>query len=81
HDILFLKGRLFTTVSTLSLVPSLSLHKNRYTCDVRHETLTVDTAKLRTSFDVEITSPPSIPDIHGYSSRLYLINGSRLTLS
>ncbi|CAF3700945.1 unnamed protein product [Rotaria socialis] len=77
----FAQGRLFTTVSTLSLVPSLSLHKNRYTCDVRHETLTDDTAKFRTSFDVEVTSPPSIPDIHGYSSRFYLINGSRLTLS
>lgn len=68
-------------MSTLSLVPSLSLHKNRFTCDVRHETLTDDTNKLRTSFDVEVTSPPTIPVIHGYSSRFYLINGSRLSLS
>jgi len=74
-------GRLFSTVSTLSLIPSLSLHKTRFTCDVRHETLINDTNKLRTSFDVEITSPPSIPIIRGYPSTFRLMNGSRLTLS
>jgi len=63
------------------LVPSLSLHKIRFTCVVRHETLTDDTNKLQTSFDVEITSPPSIPIIRGYPSTFRLINGSRLTLS
>jgi hypothetical protein len=68
-------------VSTLALVPSLSLHKIRFTCVVRHETLTDDTNKLQTSFDVEITSPPSIPIIRGYPSTFRLINGSRLTLS
>ncbi|CAF1114272.1 unnamed protein product [Rotaria sordida] len=77
----FTQGRLFSTVSTLILTPSLSLHKNRFTCDVRHETLNNDSNKLRSSFDVEITSPPSIPFILGYPSNFYLINGSRLTLS
>ena len=74
-------GRLFSTVSTLSLVPSLALHKTRYTCEVRHETLTNDADKLQTSFSVEITSPPSLPVIRGYPSTFRLINGSRLTLS
>lgn len=74
-------GRLFSTVSTLALVPALSLHRNRFTCDVRHETLTDSVHKLRTSFDVEITSPPSIPIIRGYPSTFRLMNGSRLTLS
>ncbi|CAF1198899.1 unnamed protein product [Adineta steineri] len=77
----FTQGRLFSTVSTLALVPSLSLHKNRFTCDVRHETINNDTDKLQTSFDIEITSPPSIPTIRGYPSTYFLINGSRLTLS
>ena len=74
-------GRLFSTVSTLALVPSLSLHKTRFTCDVRHEAITDDLHKLQTSFDVEITSPPSVPIIRGYPSTFHLINGSRLTLS
>lgn len=63
------------------MVPSLTLHKNRFTCDVRHESLTDDLPKLRTSFDVEITAPPSLPTIRGYPSTFRLINGSRLTLS
>ena len=74
-------GRLFSTVSTLSLVPSLTLHKNRFTCNVQHETLTENVSKLQTSFEVEITSPPSLPNIRGYPSTFRLINGSRLTLS
>ena len=74
-------GRLYSTVSTLALVPSLSLHRNRFTCDVRHETLTDPDQPLRTSFDVEVTSPPSQPMIRGYQSNFRLINGSRLTLS
>lgn len=76
-----LLGRLFSTISTLSLNPSLLLHKSRFTCDVRHETLNDDTTKLQTSFAVEITSPPSQPIIRGYPSTFHLINGSRLTLS
>ena len=78
---MFLLGRLYSTVSTLALVPSLSLHRSRFTCDVRHETLTDPNQPLRTSFDVEVTSPPSQPIIRGYPSSFRLINGSRLTLS
>jgi hypothetical protein len=74
-------GRLFSTVSTLTLFPSISLHRSRFTCEVRHETLADNINKLRTSFDVEITSPPSLPIIRGYPSSFRLINGSRLTLS
>ena len=57
------------------------MHKSRFTCDVRHETLTDETKKLQTSFLVEITSPPSQPIIRGYPSTFRLMNGSRLTLS
>lgn len=69
-------------MSTLVLVPSLSLHKKRFTCNVQHETLTNPTSQpLQASFDVEVTSPPSQPIIRGYPSTFHLINGSRLALS
>jgi hypothetical protein len=75
------QGRLYSTVSTLALTPSISLHKSRFTCDVRHETLNDTSQTLRASFDVEVTAPPSLPIIRGYPSTFRLINGSRLTLS
>ena len=69
-------------MSTLVLVPALSLHKKRFTCNVQHETLTNPTSQtLQASFDVEVTSPPSQPIIRGYPSTFHLINGSRLALS
>ena len=73
--------RLLSTISTLTLVPSLSLHGKRFTCHVRHETLTDAVTALRTSVEVEITSPPSVPRILGYPSNFRLMNGSHLTLS
>jgi len=78
---LFLLDRRFTTVSTLTLVPSLSLDKRRFTCHVHHETLHGKTDQLSTSLEIKITSPPKIPIIHGYSSAFRVINGSYLTLS
>lgn len=75
-------GRLYSTVSTLVLVPSLSLHKKRFTCNVQHETLiNSNHPPLQASFDVEVTAPPSQPIIQGYPSTFRLMNGSRLTLS
>ncbi len=62
-------------------MPSFSLHKKHFTCDVRHETFTNSTRVLRTSFEIQITSPPSIPLIHSYASTDRLINGTYLTLS
>jgi len=43
--------------------------------------LTDNTQLLRTSFEIQITSPPSVPIIRGYASTNLLINGSYLTLS
>ncbi|CAF2741288.1 unnamed protein product [Rotaria sp. Silwood2] len=77
----FIKDNLFSTMSTLTLIPSLLLHKKRFMCDVRHETLINHTNILRSVFEIEITSPPDIPIIHGYSSTFRLINDSSLTLS
>jgi hypothetical protein len=78
----FLIDRLFSTISTLTLVPSFSLNKKRFTCDVRHQTFINNTHILRTSFEIEIISPPNTPRIHGYSStNNRLINGSDLNLS
>lgn len=71
--------RLFSTISTLTLIPSLSLNKKRFTCNVQHRTLTDNT--LRIPFEIQITSPPNTPIIQGYSSTKFLINGSYLTLS
>ena len=73
--------RLLSTISTLTLVPSLSLHGKRFTCHVRHETLTDAATALRTSVEVEITSPPNAPRILGYPSNFRLVNGSHLSLS
>ncbi|CAF1528193.1 unnamed protein product [Rotaria sp. Silwood1] len=77
----FIKDYLFSTISTLTLIPSLLLDKKRFMCDVRHETLINNTNILRRIFEIQITSPPNIPIIHGYSSKFRLINGSLLTLS
>lgn len=74
-------GRLFSTISTLTLIPSSSLHKKRFTCEAIHPTLTSNVEGLKTSFDIEVTSPPSLPKILGYPSNFRLINGSRLSLS
>ncbi|CAF1101020.1 unnamed protein product, partial [Didymodactylos carnosus] len=74
------QGRLYSTISTLHLQPSLTLHKKKFTCDVRHETLT-NGDKLRTAFEVEVTAPPSSPVISGYTSGQRLLNGTQLQLS
>ena len=79
--LLFFAGRLFTTISTLALVPSLSLHKKRFTCDVHHETLTDNRYILRSSFDIEVTSPPNVSVIHSYPKAVHLRDRSHLTLS
>ena len=36
---------------------------------------------FRTSFEIQITSPPDLPQIHGYASTNRLSNGSSLLLS
>lgn len=66
----------------MTLTPSLSLHKTRFTCEVTHETLANNPSNdLRASFDIEVTSPPSQPIISGYPSSFLLMNGSSLSLS
>ncbi|CAF1488244.1 unnamed protein product [Rotaria sordida] len=78
---ILMKDNLFSTISTLTLIPSLLLDKKRFMCDVRHETLNNNMNLLRSLFEIQITSPPNIPIIHGYSSTFHLINDSSLTLS
>ena len=72
--------RLYTTISTLTLVPSLLLDRKRFTCVVYHEALINNTNFLHRSFEVKISSPPDIPIIYGYSPTDRLINGSYITL-
>lgn len=74
--------RLFSTVSTLTLAPSLtSIHHSNFTCHVFHETLTNAQSPLRTSFQVLVTSPPSAPRVQMSPSSDYLLNGSSISLS
>ncbi|CAM4919915.1 unnamed protein product [Rotaria socialis] len=76
-----LKDNIFSTISTLTVNPSLLLDKKRFMCDVRHETLTDSLNQLRTFFEVQISLPPSNPVIYGYSSVSRLVNGSSLSLA
>ena len=74
--------RLFSTISTLTLAPSLaSIHHTNFTCHVLHEALTNAERPLRTSFQVLVTSPPSAPRVQISPSSEYLLNGSSISLS
>ncbi|CAF1569206.1 unnamed protein product, partial [Adineta ricciae] len=77
----YTQNRIFSTTSTLTLVPSLSLNNKRFTCHVHHETLLGKMDRLFTTVEIQITSPPSLPTIHGYTPPHLLINASYLTLS
>ena len=74
--------RLYSTISTLTISPSLSLHKKTFTCHALHETLTNAMKSLQTSFQIVISRPPDQPRIHIHpSSSNYLINGTSISLS
>ncbi|UJR14891.1 hypothetical protein I4U23_001875 [Adineta vaga] len=77
----YTQSRIYSTTSTLTLIPSLSLNNQRFTCRVHHETLLGKMDKLYTTVEIQITSPPTIPTIEGYTSTYLLLNGSYLTLS
>ncbi|CAF3009640.1 unnamed protein product [Rotaria sp. Silwood2] len=68
----FIKDNLFSTMSTLTLIPSLLLHKKRFMCDVRHETLNNNMNLLRNG--------PVITRTQGYSISEALMPGSSAIL-
>jgi len=68
--------QLFSTISTLTFVPSMAFDRKRFTCQVEHETLIDNIHNLQTSIEIQILSPPDHPIVTMHSS-----NGSYVTLS